>query len=541
MKKLYFIVFMLGCFVFFHGILGARGANLTRVGEWGTGYYRDVSIQGNYAFCTASYHGLDIIDISSPSLPVKVGNFDDGDFFYRLDVSGNYAYITSGKELVIVDVSDPALPVRVGRFYSTGQVSDVRVKDNYAYLAVGSYLGYNGLQVIDVSSPSSPFLAGQYSTPVTRDVTGLFVRGSYVYLAIDYGLYIFDITNPAAPQLVGEVGVSWYTVGVVVSGNYAYVSSYYYDSDGAFFGSLDIIDVSNPGSPIHVGNYYAEEWEGTAGEVCVTGNYAYFPYGTGAIHIIDVSTPSTPSLVKKYETPGDPDGLMMEGQYLYAADGYGGLQILDVSNPADPSPEGTYDHSANITDVRVKGNYAYAAGGKEGLVIFDASTPSSPTQVSNYELGNWPEVKIFISGAYAYVVPIRRGLDTFSSSRVHIVDISNPHSPSLAGTYYRGSWEQIEGIHVRGKYAYLFDSYSMDILDISNPSQITLVGSYQSTYSLSGIWVSGNYAYVTNLTTESAAIIDISDPSTPTPAGSIDSLKSPADIYVKGNYAYVTG
>ncbi len=49
---------------------------ITKIGEWGTGYYYDTFIQGNYAYCAASRAGLDIIDITNPSFPKKVGNYD---------------------------------------------------------------------------------------------------------------------------------------------------------------------------------------------------------------------------------------------------------------------------------------------------------------------------------------------------------------------------------------------------------------------------------------------------------------------------------
>jgi len=42
---------------------------ITKVREWGTGYYNDIFIQENYAYCAASGAGLDVIDISIPTAP----------------------------------------------------------------------------------------------------------------------------------------------------------------------------------------------------------------------------------------------------------------------------------------------------------------------------------------------------------------------------------------------------------------------------------------------------------------------------------------
>ncbi len=56
------------------GIVFARANAITRVGEWGTGNYLDVFVQGNYAYCAASRAGLDIINIHDPSQLERVGN-----------------------------------------------------------------------------------------------------------------------------------------------------------------------------------------------------------------------------------------------------------------------------------------------------------------------------------------------------------------------------------------------------------------------------------------------------------------------------------
>ncbi len=542
MKKLWSVLFILGFSSFFQSYLSGQDANLTRVAEWGTGLYNDVGLKGNYAFCATSNNGLDIIDISNLSRPVKVGNFDAGSGLSRVDVSGNYAYITTGKELIIVDVSAPTLPVGVSRYYATGYISDIQVKDNYAYLAVGVSMNGNSLEVIDVSSPYSPFLAGKYGFPRDHYASSVFVRGSYLYLTRDLALYVFDITDPTAPVLVGDARAYdyRYTEDVYVSGNYAYVSSDIADVD--IFTCLDIFDITSPANPVSVGEYFVRK---KTRRIFASGNYVYFAVYDDGLHIIDVSTPSKPSLVKKYETPGDPNGLVMEGQYIFVADGHGGLQILDASDPANPSPRGAFDQSVNIMDVTVKGNYAYAAGNKEELLIFNISSPSAPTLVNTYKLGGWIE-KVFISGRYAFVISKEYQLNPELPDTLYILDISNPASPSLAGTYVNITswWEKIESIHVSGNYAYVLLGYwtaeTIKILNISDPSNITVVGSYTTSESNSGIWVSGNYAYVTQ-PSAGVEVIDVSNPSSPAHAGSTSAVDSPRDIYVKGNYAYVTG
>ncbi|MBD3854846.1 MAG: hypothetical protein IFJ96_08670, partial [Acidobacteria bacterium] len=68
------------------------------------------------------------------------------------------------------------------------------------------------------------------------------VSGSYAYFGSGTVLLVADVSNAAAPQVVGEVVLPGLIEGVAVSGSYAYVA------DGS--SGLRVIDVSTPASPI---------------------------------------------------------------------------------------------------------------------------------------------------------------------------------------------------------------------------------------------------------------------------------------------------
>ncbi|UCH93281.1 MAG: hypothetical protein JSV88_23795, partial [Candidatus Aminicenantes bacterium] len=114
MRRFICLIFLTGCFT---GILLGENLNITKIGEWGTGYYSDVFVQNNYAYCAAGYAGLDIIDIRKASNPQRVGNYDTPDKAKKVYVTGNYAYVADSREgLQIIDVSNPSSPVLVGNY-----------------------------------------------------------------------------------------------------------------------------------------------------------------------------------------------------------------------------------------------------------------------------------------------------------------------------------------------------------------------------------------------------------------------------------------
>lgn len=87
MKKARYNIFFFLLLLISEGLLLPQGIEIIKIGEWGTGPYIDTFIQGNYAYCAASEAGLDIIDITNPSIPKKVGNCDTSDHAYGVYVS----------------------------------------------------------------------------------------------------------------------------------------------------------------------------------------------------------------------------------------------------------------------------------------------------------------------------------------------------------------------------------------------------------------------------------------------------------------------
>ena len=77
--------------------------------------------------------------------------------------------------------------------------------------------------MIDITNPASPQLVGVADIP--SDAMGVVISGNLAYVA-DYtaGLQVIDITNPASPQLVGGVDTPSVASGVAISGDHAYVA-----------------------------------------------------------------------------------------------------------------------------------------------------------------------------------------------------------------------------------------------------------------------------------------------------------------------------
>jgi len=489
-----------------------QSISITKVGEWGTGYYETVFVKGNYAYCAAIGAGLDIIDISDPKNPIKVGNQDTPGLALGVHVTGNYALVANTERLDVINVSNPTNPFRVDYSYTNNAPQGVFVKGDFAYVADAG----SGLYVFSLTY--LPYLNDAGDCDTSGYAREVYVDGDYAYVADDWGgLQVIDVSNPYSPTLVGNCPSSEFAMDVYVRGNYAYVPS--------FFGGLDIIDISDPSNPFITGNYNGDVNDASY-DVWVKDNYAFVGNGNG-LEILDVSNPSNPTSIGFESTPGLGLGIYLSGNHAYIANNSGGLRIFDVSNLSNPSEAGFFDNSCDLRGIDISGNYAYLADYWYGMQIIDISNPSSPNPVASYDATVGIR-DVCVKNNVAYLTDANNG--------VMIFDISNPKSPVLIGKWEHEKYIPIK-IEVKGNYTYVLFSDKIAIVDISNPSAPSLKGSYNGLTNGQGLFVQGNYAYVAD-SQAGFFILNISNPSNPTLVSNGYSGYT-IDVHVHGQYAYV--
>ncbi|MCU0286570.1 MAG: Ig-like domain-containing protein [Acidobacteria bacterium] len=510
----------------------AHRLTITKMGEWGTGAYNKVFVKGNYAYCSAGYAGVDIINIANPANPKKTGNCETPGHADDITIKDNYAYVADGESgLQVIDITSPSVPKSIGTCDTPGAGTGVFVYGNYAYIADG----HSGLQMIDVSVPSSPHLVGNFAAPYWT--SGVFVTGNYAYVItgewdteIDeiFGeLIILDISNPSSPNQVGTLKLSCAT-GIYVTGNYAYITV----AMGNFnSGGLAIIDVKNPASPALL--KFLQASNAGYNDIDIKDNYAYCAGSFGVnLAIFDIGNPTNPTRLGGIETPGYGRGVHISGNHAYVADTEGGLQIINIADPTYPFITGNYDHSGKMDYLSISSNYAYTGTFYDSkLQVINVSVPSLPNYAATYDNPGKPMRGLLVKGKYAYV--------GYSSKELQIINVTNPTAPFLSGTYQHSRSWYPAAIDSDDTHAYVADYQNgLSIIDISNPSNPKAVKNYDISRGPIDIFVKGSYAYMAVLLS-GLKVIDISNPSSPTIVGSINITHNLAAVFVKGNYAYV--
>jgi len=315
----------------------------------------------------------------------------------------------------IADAQDRGYAKLVGQI--GGPTNGVVVRGDLAYLAVGPRV-----VVLDVSEPARPTLVGRTAVlpGVVEDIA---VAGPYAYVTTgDAGLRVVDISDPAAPQVVGFYDTPDFAERLFVVGHYAFVIA----GSWEFYpqSRLRVIDVSDSTSPMEVADEYLLRYSGS---IYVTG---------------DPSTDLGP-------------------HYAFVTDLYNGVTIIDVSVPTEPIRIGIYEIAGGTTDVHVVGDpasgsqraYAYVTTRETGLKALDVSNPATPMEVDTYAPPGGFPLRIHVAGHNAYVM--WEICDTMSECRgvLSILDISDPSNLDELATYETP--EPYTGVYVAGHHAYL--------------------------------------------------------------------------------------
>ena len=291
-------------------------------------------------------HGLVPTGHSTTDLWVFEGK-DGRDYVYTGTYSGNLMYAW--------DVTDPATPVITDSVEFDGRrVNDVKINADASVAVVTSENAANrrnGITVLDLADPAHPRRVSHFTDQMTGGVHNTWIDGHLVY-AINYGTHdvkIVDITDPAAPRLVGEWGLpveGRYLHDVTILDGLAYLS--YWDE------GLVIIDVGNgvqggtPTDPVFVSQYkyryqLGDQWYGNTHHAVRYGDYVFVGdeiFGCnecingprGYVHVVDVSDIEHPREVATYRVPeAGVHNMWAEDDLLYIGYYQAGLRVLDIS------------------------------------------------------------------------------------------------------------------------------------------------------------------------------------------------------------------
>jgi hypothetical protein len=272
-----------------------------------------------------------------------------------VEIRGSHAFVAGGRTLTILDLSDPSSPKKVSEYSFPEQIWSFRLVGPYAYVAANFY----GLGVLDVSNPAAPKLRTSIKTP--GQAKGVALIGTTAFVADHMsGVDVVDLSSLDKPTLRGSFFVDGYARDVAASSRFAFAV----DAPTGLYA----LDPARPGPPDAIGQIQSAAAPSMIEVMEQGGRVIACLVGGGALQLYDVTDPAKPVHLTSFKTPsGRPARIAIDGTRGYIADGREGVQIVDLSNPSSPTLVGGLKTTAPARDVAVgSGLVVVATGMGEG-------------------------------------------------------------------------------------------------------------------------------------------------------------------------------
>ncbi|MDR4510648.1 MAG: hypothetical protein MRJ93_02965 [Nitrososphaeraceae archaeon] len=158
-----------------------------------------------------SYDTVEIYDVSDPSTPIRVGEFNGGNLNGPMGITtqGTTLYVTNVNDdtFKIYDVNDPRSPVHINEFNAgnLNQPSGIAAEGTTLYV---TNRGDNTVEIYDISDPSAPVRESEFGAIDLDAQFGIASQDTTLYVTNvgDGTVEIYDITNPSSPVHVSEFG-----------------------------------------------------------------------------------------------------------------------------------------------------------------------------------------------------------------------------------------------------------------------------------------------------------------------------------------------
>jgi hypothetical protein len=406
------------------GFIGAAigafdtAANLADLGETGLGNALGVAITPQHLAVAVGGEGVQVVDVTDLANPVPL--YQNDQVQARAVAAGDAtAWVTAEDGVHVLDLS------MVGMVTKSGPVA-MPTEGAISAHAAGGLLAVvtdrGRFLTADVSAPATPSLEGAVQVTLCSDCVAVATAGDQLYVA--------DITGGLVTGRVGALsgvgrahpGAGTFVVfeDIDVDGDLVYVADWNF--------GLRVFDVSNPAAPVALG---ALATPGYPSAVRHVGDRVYLGESTngGALRVIDVSDPAKP-VELGFTLTTKAMAIAVAGELVYVADESlgdpGGLRIFDPSDPAKITLVGQYTGCSDVRDVALTGTVAVLACAFDGFHLVDVSDPAAPAPLAVWvPEGVTSAWSVAADGDRAYL-----GHDI----GVDAVDLTDPAKPTLVAS-----------------------------------------------------------------------------------------------------------
>jgi hypothetical protein len=379
-------------------------------------------------------------------------------------ISGNTLYFFNQyRGLQIIDITNPDAPVRLGTLHLPAVGEDMYVlDDSHVVLLARSGTSWDQSEVIVVAiSKAAPTITA--SLPVNGYVDTSRLVGTALYVASEawqtstngsqWGTQLssFDLSNPDAPVARGTLWFDGWNNSATATDSFFFAATTSY-ADWSH-SQIHVVDISAADGTmatlgtIQTAGVVADKFKMGLNGSTFTAISQVWPSDNNAqpsseLETFSLADPSAPAKLGDLSF-GAGDQLYatrFDGSraYVVTAQQIDPLWIIDLSDPANPSVAGQVDAPGFSTFIQPLGDRVVTLGIVGGLVavsLFDVTDPTAPALLTQLPIGgtyswsaaNWDE-KAFsvLPDSGLILVPVNSyDPQTGSSSQVQLIDLAS--------------------------------------------------------------------------------------------------------------------
>ncbi|MDZ4712428.1 MAG: choice-of-anchor B family protein [bacterium] len=343
-----------------------------------------------------------------------------------------YAILGCNSGTSFVDITDSANIHEVD--FQTGLTSswrEMKVYSHYAYIV--SEATNSKLQIVDLQYlPDSVRLVTTWSYTGYTKTHSISQDGPYLYLnggnsAANGGVTIVDVSNPESPVKLGQ-WTSQYVHDCRVLNDTIWTANVY-------IGKVSVINATNKNSP-----QFVKDWQAYPTQVVSTHNVAFSPnrshiYTTnevsspaGKMSIYNINDLNNITFVSNWQPTGITTSIVHNvetyGNYAVIAHYTSGIRIVDITNPAVPVEVAWYDTYPSSNSNSFNGCWAVYKFPSGKIIASDISNGLFVVK-SNLFNSIKLNVKISMEGLYNTVSDKLQRKDTVS---IYLRETSSPYA-----------------------------------------------------------------------------------------------------------------
>jgi len=462
-------------------------------------------------------------DVTSPWL--------NGTIYDALPVGGYVLTLNSRSgTLNTLDISNPDRPVYKNSFeifsdYNFYPEAMIRLGD---LLYIRS--DYN-IAVINISDPLDPFFISEINPVHYNHIMDMCISGDYLYVLDNEDKFrIFNIENPGGEVLVGTHYID-YGSSVECTDDYLY----YMGADINNWPKLFAFSLNPDGS---LSGDYSTDILNKYGAMRLDGDYIYMSELYDWFHIIDLSNPAEPVVVKLLQDIPFNTRIALVNGYVYLQDGDSSIDtvnIIDIDPPEDADVVGSFELDT-LYSYYLDGSTMWSAAANDGVYGLDISDPLNPTVTVHMDSVYNPD-QLVSDGEYAYLIN--------SPNEFVIVDINPPEiaqvvstidDPGLVDDDWNGM-AYVDGYVMWGTCSEYIEPYQFKICDVSDPYNPSIIHTVPLPDRAGKLHYEEGYVYINN-NYNSLLILDVDPPESASIVNEVSFIDDLYSYCKVGDYIY---